>query len=44
MTEMLATGAKFPDLTLKIPGGETINLPGGLKTPLNIVLFYRGHW
>lgn len=44
MTEKLSTGANFPDLTLKIPGGETINLPADLKTPLTVVLFYRGHW
>ena len=44
MSEKLATGATFPELTLKIPGGDTISLPGDLKTPLTVVLFYRGHW
>ena len=44
MVDKLGTGDVFPSLSLKIAGGDTINLPDNLETPLTIVLFYRGHW
>lgn len=44
MTQKLTSGDTFPELTLKIAGGDTLSLPGDLETPLTIVLFYRGHW
>lgn len=44
MVEKLGTGDVFPSLSLKIAGGDSINLPEGLETPLTVVLFYRGHW
>jgi len=42
--EKLTTGDQFPDMTLNIAGGETLNLPADLKTPKTILLFYRGFW
>jgi len=44
MVEKLTTGDQFPDMTLNIAGGGTINLPTDLETPKTILLFYRGFW
>ncbi len=44
MAQQLITGDTFPDLTLNIAGGDTLNLPQDLDTPYTMVLFYRGHW
>ena len=42
--EKLTGGNVFPELTLDLAGGGTLNLPGDLETPLTILLFYRGYW
>jgi len=39
----LDAGDSFPDITLKLVGCSTLNLPGDLKSNYSIVLFYRGH-
>lgn len=44
MKEILNPGEVFPSLSLKIAGGDTVNLPEDLDSNLTIVLFYRGHW
>ncbi len=44
MSEKLGIGAVFPELTLNVVGGETLNLPGGLGGNYKVILFYRGHW
>ena len=44
MSEKLGIGATFPDLTIKLVGDGTLDLPGGLKTKYKAILFYRGHW
>jgi hypothetical protein len=44
MADKLNPGEAFPTLSLKIPGGDVVNVPGDMETPLSIVLFYRGHW
>ncbi len=44
MASQLELGDTFPDLTLKLPGGEQLSLPQDIDTPYAVVLFYRGHW
>lgn len=44
MAEKLDSGAHFPDLRLKLAGGGDLELPAGIETPYQVVLFYRGHW
>ena len=44
MANKLAPGDSFPDMTLNLAGGGTINLPQDLTGQFNMVLFYRGHW
>ena len=44
MSEKLGIGDSFPDITLDVVGGETLDLPGGLDTKCKVILFYRGHW
>ena len=44
MTDKLASGDTFPQLTLNIEDGSTLSLPEDLQATYNIVLFYRGHW
>lgn len=41
---MLYTGDAFPDLTLKLVGGGTFNIPPSLDSKYLIAIFYRGHW
>ncbi|HJM49721.1 MAG TPA: hypothetical protein QGF63_07710 [Alphaproteobacteria bacterium] len=40
----LNTGDVFPELTLDLVGGGSLNLPGGLAGNYRVILFYRGHW
>lgn len=42
--EKLTSGDTFPEMTLKIAGGNDLTLPAYCETPYTIVLFYRGHW
>jgi hypothetical protein len=44
MSEQLVPGSQFPELTLKIAGGDILTLPAAIETPYAVVLFYRGHW
>jgi len=44
MSEKLGIGATFPDMTIKLVGGGTLDLPGGLDGKYKVILFYRGHW
>lgn len=37
-------GETFPDLTLTVPGGQTVLLPGAFAGRFGVVLFYRGSW
>jgi peroxiredoxin len=41
-SNLLTPGDSFPALTLKRPGGETLELP--LPGEYTVVLFYRGSW
>lgn len=41
---LLNPGDRFPDLTVALPGGETLNLPDALAGHFGVVLFYRGSW
>ncbi len=34
----------FPDLTLTVPGGQTVLLPESFAGRFGVVLFYRGSW
>ena len=42
--QKLTTGYDFPNLTLNLTDGSTLELPGDIDTNFAIVLFYRGHW
>ncbi len=44
MSEKLGIGASFPDVTINLVDGGTLDLPSGLDSKYKIVLFYRGHW
>ena len=44
MSEKLGIGDSFPDMTINLVGGGTLDLPGGLDTKYKVILFYRGHW
>lgn len=44
MADKLNTGDTFPNLSINLVGGGTMDLPGGLDSKYKIVLFYRGHW
>ncbi|HEY6491782.1 MAG TPA: peroxiredoxin family protein [Trebonia sp.] len=41
---LLHPGDKFPELTLAVPGGETVRLPQAFDGRFGVVLFYRGSW
>ena len=44
MANKLGLGDVFPQLTLDLVGGETIDLPENLHAKYNVILFYRGLW
>ncbi len=44
MTITLGPGDGFPEMSLNLAGGGTIDLPGDLKSTYSVILFYRGHW
>ncbi len=44
MTQRLGIGDRFPDLTVKLVGGGSLDLPAGLGGKYRVILFYRGHW
>jgi len=41
---LLRPGDTFPDLTLTVPGGETVPVPGVFAGGYGALLFYRGSW
>ena len=41
---LLHLGDKFPDLTLTVPGGGILQIPGSLGGHFSVVLFFRGAW
>jgi len=40
----LDTGDSFPNLTIRMLGGDAINLPKDVTGHWCVVLFYRGYW
>jgi peroxiredoxin len=41
---LLNTGDSFPELTVTVPGSDTLTLPDALSGGFGVVLFYRGAW
>ena len=41
---LLRPGDTFPHLTLTVPGGKTIPVPGWFAGDFGVVLFNRGAW
>ena len=41
---LLRPGNPFPQLTLSIPGGQTVEVPGSFADNFGVVLFNRGAW
>jgi peroxiredoxin len=41
---LLSPGDTFPPLTLDIPGGHTVGVPGSFAGEFGVVLFNRGAW
>ncbi|GIM93007.1 redoxin domain-containing protein [Paractinoplanes toevensis] len=41
---MLHPGDEFPAVTLRLPDGASLQLPGALEGDMGVVLFYRGAW
>jgi peroxiredoxin len=41
---LLSPGDTFPPLTLDIPGGHTVDVPGSFAGEFGVVLFNRGAW
>jgi len=44
MSEKLGIGDTFPEMTINLVDGKTLDLPNGLDAKYRIFLFYRGHW
>ena len=44
MMSKLTTGDDFPNLTLNLTDGGTLELPRDIDTNIAIMLFYRGYW
>ncbi|MGP4020553.1 peroxiredoxin family protein [Saccharopolyspora sp. 5N708] len=41
---LLEPGARFPELTAQVAGGDQVVLPDALAGHFGVVLFYRGSW
>jgi len=41
---LLHPGDSFPELIVRLPGGQTITVPGAFSGEFGVVLFYRGSW
>ena len=44
MSEKLGIGDTYPEMTLNLVGGVSLELPTDLNTKYKVILFYRGHW
>jgi hypothetical protein len=44
MADKLDTGAAFPNMTIPLVGGGSMELPNGMDAKYRMALFYRGHW
>jgi peroxiredoxin len=41
---VLHPGDSFPSITVKLPRGETLDLPHSLDGHFSVILFFRGSW
>ena len=41
---LLNPGDTFPPLTINLPGGQALTIPGEVAGEFAVVLFYRGSW
>ena len=41
---LLHPGDTFPELTLTVPGGQTVTVPEAFAGQFGVLLFYRGSW
>lgn len=41
---LLHPGDMFPELTLTVPGGDSVTVPGSFSGQYGVILFYRGSW
>ena len=41
---LLHPGDTFPELTLTVPGGQTVKVPETFAGQFGVLLFYRGSW
>jgi peroxiredoxin len=41
---LLHPGDTFPELTLTVPGGQTVKVPEAFAGQFGVLLFYRGSW
>ena len=44
MANKLGIGDTFPQLSIELVDGGTLDLPEGLDAKYKVILFYRGHW
>ena len=44
MGEKLQQGDRFPSITLKLVGGDTVTMPDDVSSRYVALLFYRGQW
>ena len=44
MGEKLQQGDRFPLITLKLVGGDTVTMPDDMSSRYVALLFYRGQW
>ncbi len=44
MGQKLQQGDRFPSITLKLTGGESVTMPDDMTGRYTALLFYRGHW
>jgi peroxiredoxin len=44
MAKQLKPGDLFPDYTVQLTDGRTVNIPHELKGEYALIIFYRGIW
>lgn len=44
MGKQLNPGDQFPNFTVPITDGQTINIPADLNSEYAVIIFYRGIW